>query len=162
MASYASIVKKGLTQAQLEKVPSSKVVEVSQHRHRQDDDSKDVVVDGMKLTYLGLHIPNYEKLVGTKGAVYTDQHYKALCSEYSDDELFLVRIQEAYGVSPECAEAVWYLNTRTRGTEKRIRFIIDCSRDPKFQDFDWGSITRGDELEELERCGFKVKDVDSV
>lgn len=63
----------------------------------------------------------------------------------------LQRLSRLLNCSVNCAEAIWYLSGRSRGTPDRLNRLLVA--DQRAGQFDWNSVVRGDEDEELQRLG---------
>ncbi|AYV76760.1 MAG: hypothetical protein Terrestrivirus15_3 [Terrestrivirus sp.] len=59
-------------------------------------------------------------------------------------------IQEHFGVGYKCAQMIDYVSSRSRGTDAHIKRLVLADKVPGF---DWDSVTRGDEEEELQGYG---------
>lgn len=59
-------------------------------------------------------------------------------------------IQEHFGVGYKCAQMIDYVSSRSRGTDAHIKRLVLADKVPGF---DWDSVTKGDEEEELQGYG---------
>lgn len=59
-------------------------------------------------------------------------------------------IREHFGVGNKCAQMIDYVSARPRGTDAHIKRLVLADKIPGF---DWDSVTKGDEEDELQKYG---------
>lgn len=57
-------------------------------------------------------------------------------------------MQKHYNVSFICAQSIWYVSNRPRGTDEHIERLVKAD---KVTEFDWDSVMRGEEDQELKK-----------
>ncbi len=65
-----------------------------------------------------------------------------------DDLIALMCVH--FNVSYDCAQSIWYVSSRTRGTDEHISRMVQTD---KIKDFDWNSVTKGEEDDEMKKHG---------
>lgn len=59
-------------------------------------------------------------------------------------------IANHYEVGDVAAQNIWYVLQRSRGTEEHVARLVKAD---KVKEFDWSSVARGEEHEELQKYG---------
>lgn len=83
--------------------------------------------------------------------------YEHATNKKLDFNALINLMMKHFNVDAQCAEAIWYVSFRSRGTGDHIQRLVKASaiKDPCF---DWSSVKRGEEYDELKKHGLYTDD----